>query len=175
MEIVRPAALAVASPQAIEVRLVGIRYAARDTHLFDLARADGGVMPTAEPGAHVDLRLPNGVIRQYSLTRCEPAPTSYTLGIKRDEGGRGGSRLIFDAVRVGHLLTISAPRNNFPLVEAGHVMLFRRRHWRHPDPVDGPAAGLAKTLIRVALLRPIARGHGVRRRTCRHAKRAFAL
>jgi tetrachlorobenzoquinone reductase len=123
MEIVRPAALAAASTSTIDVRIVGIRFAARDTHLFDLSRLDGGVLPTAEPGAHVDLHLPNGLVRQYSLTRCDPAPASYTLGIKRDEAGRGGSRLIFDTLRVGQSLTISPPRNDFPLVEnAGHVV-----------------------------------------------------
>jgi len=123
MEIARPAALA--GVANIEVRLVGIRYAARDTHLFELARPGGEVLPAAEPGAHVDLHLPTGVFRQYSLTRCDPSPKTYTLGIKRDEAGRGGSRLIFDAFRVGQLLTISAPRNNFPLVDQSeHVVLF---------------------------------------------------
>jgi ferredoxin-NADP reductase len=117
MEAVRPAALANALPSTMEVRLAGIRYAARDTHLFELERPDRGPLCAAEPGAHIDLHLPNGEIRQYSLTRCEPAPTSYTVGIKRDAAGRGGSRLIFDTLRVGQLLTISAPRNNFRLVE----------------------------------------------------------
>jgi tetrachlorobenzoquinone reductase len=125
MQLERPAALtAVAAPQ-IDVRLVGIRYAARDTHLFELERPDGGKLPAAQLGAHIDLSLPNGLIRQYSLTRCEPAARSYTLGIKRDETGRGGSRLIFDTLRVGQFLRISAPRNNFPLVKhAEHVVLF---------------------------------------------------
>ena len=108
----------------IDVRLIGIRCAARDIHLFELARPDGGTLPAAEPGAHVDLLLPNGLIRQYSLTRPDPAPTSYVLGIKRDAAGRGGSRTIFDALKVGQLLTISAPRNNFTLVEeAAHTVL----------------------------------------------------
>jgi tetrachlorobenzoquinone reductase len=124
MEITRSAALTAVATGNIPVRLVGIRYAARDTHLFQLARPDGGALPAAEPGAHIDLHLPGGMIRQYSLTRCAPAPTSYTLGIKRDAAGRGGSRLIFDTLKVGQLLTISAPRNNFPLIEdAAHVVL----------------------------------------------------
>ena len=124
MEVIRPAALTGVATGNIEVRLVAIRYAARDTHLFELARPGGGVLPAAEAGAHVDLCLPDGSIRQYSLTRCDPAPASYTLGIKRDAAGRGGSRLILDTFKVGQLLTISAPRNNFALVEnAAHVML----------------------------------------------------
>jgi ferredoxin-NADP reductase len=43
----------------IDVQFVGIRYAARDTHVFEFARPDRGVLPVAEPGAHVDLHLPN--------------------------------------------------------------------------------------------------------------------
>jgi ferredoxin-NADP reductase len=124
MEIIRPAALTGVATGNIEVRLVGIRYAARDIHFFELARPDGGVLPAGEPGAHVDLHLSDGSIRQYSLTRSDPAPASYTLGVKRDAAGRGGSRLIFDTLKVGQLMTISAPRNNFALVEnAAHVVL----------------------------------------------------
>lgn len=109
----------------IVVRLIKIEYAARNIHLFELARPDGGPLPPADPGSHIDLHLPNGMTRQYSLTRCEPAPTSYVVGIKRDEAGRGGSRVIFDDLRVAQTLLISAPRNNFPLVEqAAHIVLF---------------------------------------------------
>jgi len=108
----------------IEVRLNAIRYAARDTNLYELARTDGAPLPAAEPGAHVDLHLPNGIVRQYSLTIADPAPTSYILGIKRDAASRGASKYIFEELRVGQLITISAPRNNFGLVEdASHVVL----------------------------------------------------
>ncbi|MBV9632082.1 MAG: oxidoreductase [Xanthobacteraceae bacterium] len=81
-------------------------------------------MPPADPGAHVDLHLPNGMMRQYSLTTPDRAPKSYILGIKRDANSRGGSKYIFDTLKVGHTLRISSPRNNFALVEnADHVVL----------------------------------------------------
>jgi ferredoxin-NADP reductase len=114
-----------AQPDLIDVRVNAIRYAARDTHLYELARPDGGTLPACEPGAHIDLHLPNGLIRQYSLINPEREPKSYTLGIKRDPASRGGSRYIHDELRVGRTLKISAPRNNFALKEdAAHVVLF---------------------------------------------------
>src|SRR5262245_54579808 len=112
------------NPSLIEVRLTAIRPAARDINLYEFRPADGGLLPAAEPGAHVDLHLPNGLVRQYSLTVPDPAPQSYVLGIKRDAASRGGSRYIFEALHVGQLLRLSPPRNNFSLLEnAAHVVL----------------------------------------------------
>lgn len=99
----------------IEVRVTAIRYAARDTHLFEFRRADGGVLPAAEAGAHIDVHLGKTMIRQYSLTAAEPSPTRYVIGVKREEKGRGGSRFMHETLRVGTLLKVSPPRNNFPL------------------------------------------------------------
>jgi ferredoxin-NADP reductase len=108
----------------LDVRLIAIRYEARDIHLFEFAPMNGGVLPAAEPGAHVDIHLPNGIARSYSLTTPSSEPRSYTVGIKRDAQSRGGSKYIFDAMKVGQTLKISEPRNNFKLVEtAGHVVL----------------------------------------------------
>src|SRR6202040_1685898 len=108
----------------IDMRVTAIRYAARDTHLYEFAPLDGKPLPAYEPGAHIDLHLPNGLIRQYSLIRAEPDPSSYSVSVKRDPASRGGSRYVHDELRVGRTLRISAPRNNFPLVEnAAHVIL----------------------------------------------------
>ncbi|MEA2902805.1 MAG: tetrachlorobenzoquinone reductase [Alphaproteobacteria bacterium] len=108
----------------IEVRLSAIRYAARDTNLYEFRRPDGKPLPAYEPGAHVDMHLPNGLLRNYSLIVARPEPGVYTFGIKRDPASRGGSRYVHDELRVGKTLKISAPRNNFPLKEdAGHTIL----------------------------------------------------
>ena len=74
-------------------------------------------LPPYKPGAHIDIHLPNGLIRQFSLLNPNDNPESYVVAIKLDPASRGGSRYIFDELRVGHTLKISAPRNNFPLVE----------------------------------------------------------
>jgi ferredoxin-NADP reductase len=108
----------------IDVRLTAIRYAARDTHLYEFSRLDGQPLPAYAPGAHIDLHLPNGLVRQYSLIEAEPDPLRYTVSVKRDPASRGGSRFVHDELRVGRTLKISPPRNNFPLVEdAPHVLL----------------------------------------------------
>jgi tetrachlorobenzoquinone reductase len=101
----------------IEVRLSAIRYAARDTNIYELRRPDGAPLPAYTPGSHVDLHLPNGLIRNYSLLMSRPDPATYTFGIKRDPASRGGSRYIHDELKVGTTLTISPPSNNFPLAE----------------------------------------------------------
>jgi tetrachlorobenzoquinone reductase len=118
------AAAAPAADALIEVRLTAIRYAARGINLYEFRRPDGQPLPAYAPGAHVDLHLPNGLLRNYSLTVARPEPGTYTFGIKRDEGSRGGSRAIHDELKVGGTVKISAPRNNFPLDEsARHSIL----------------------------------------------------
>jgi ferredoxin-NADP reductase len=108
----------------IEVRLTAIRYVARDTCLFEFQTLDGSPLPAYEPGAHIDLHLPSGLLRNYSLTTAQPEPSTYTVGIKRDPASRGGSRFIHDELRVGTTLKIGGPRNNFRLREdAAHTVL----------------------------------------------------
>jgi tetrachlorobenzoquinone reductase len=109
----------------IDARLSKIEDVARDTKLYTFERIDGGKLPGYKPGAHIDLHLPNGLLRQFSLTVPADNPDSYTVGVKRDENSRGGSRYIIEQMKVGDQIKISAPRNNFPLVEdAAHVVLF---------------------------------------------------
>jgi tetrachlorobenzoquinone reductase len=113
-----------ASGALIEVRLTAIRYAARDTNIFEFRRPDGQPLPPYEPGAHVDVHLPSGHSRSYSLIVARPEPDTYTFAIKRDPASRGGSRYIHDELRVGRTIKISLPRNNFPLKEdAPHTIL----------------------------------------------------
>ena len=109
----------------IRVRLSAIQYAARDTHLYEFTRLDGAPLPDVEPGAHIGLHLPNGMMRQYSLVYSGAAPSRYVVGIKRDANSRGGSRYIHESLRVGTEIDIDAPRNNFPLnAEASHSVFF---------------------------------------------------
>ena len=108
----------------VDARLTNIEDVARDTKLYTFQRADGGKLAPYKPGAHIDLHLPNGLVRQFSLVAPNADPDSYVVGVKRDAASRGGSRYIIDEMRVGDQIKISAPRNNFPLVEnAEHVVL----------------------------------------------------
>ena len=108
----------------LTLRLDAIRYAAADTHLFEFAAADGAALPAYEPGAHIDLHMPGGILRQYSLARPYRADRGYLVGIKLDAATRGGSRFMLNQARVGESFQVSAPRNNFPLHEdAPHTVL----------------------------------------------------
>jgi ferredoxin-NADP reductase len=75
-------------------------------------------LPAWEPGAHVDLRLPDGKIRQYSLCGDPADRRTYEIAIKREDAGRGASRWAHEALSPGALAHVSAPRNNFRLQAA---------------------------------------------------------
>ena len=108
----------------IEVSVHAIRDAARDIRIYDLRGLDGAALPSAEPGAHIDVHLPGGLARQYSLLNSGPAPHRYLIGVKRQDAGRGGSRRLHDVFAPGATALISAPRNHFPLDEtAAHSVL----------------------------------------------------
>jgi ferredoxin-NADP reductase len=101
----------------LDMRLTAILYGGDGTNLFEFRTLDGSDVPPFTAGAHVDVNLPNGVIRQYSIASAQSDRTRYVLGVKREANGRGGSRVLHDEVRVGNVLKIGLPRNNFPLNE----------------------------------------------------------
>lgn len=88
--------------------------AAADVVGLELA-ALSGPLPTVQPGAHIDVHLGNGLVRQYSVTNGPGEQLSYVVGVKRDPQSRGGSALIHESLREGDVVAISEPRNNFPL------------------------------------------------------------
>jgi ferredoxin-NADP reductase len=85
-----------------------------------LARPHGEPLPSWEPGAHVRVRLPDGGERSYSLinTSLDPAattrPHAYRLGVRLEQPSQGGSKFMH-ALKVGDVVSVSTPRNNFPL------------------------------------------------------------
>lgn len=84
-------------------------------------RLEGRGLPAWQPGAHVDLVLPSGLVRQYSLCGDPADPTAYTVAtrlIEEERGGRGGSREVHEQLHAGAEIEIRGPRNRFPLVEA---------------------------------------------------------
>ncbi|MDG2428275.1 MAG: Rieske 2Fe-2S domain-containing protein [Acidimicrobiales bacterium] len=75
----------------------------------------GKPLPTPQPGAHIDVHLPNGLVRQYSLTNAPGQGSLYRLGVKLESDSRGGSSCLHETVKEGDVLAISEPRNNFSL------------------------------------------------------------
>lgn len=113
-----------AADAVVDMRLAAIRYGAEGTNFYELRPVSGEAVPPFTAGAHVDLYLPNGLIRQYSIASPQSETGHYALGIKREDPGRGGSRYVHDTLRVGAVLKVGRPRNHFPLVEDGSPAVF---------------------------------------------------
>jgi len=101
------------------------RDAGDDVACLTLKHDRRKVLPAWSAGAHVDLRLPDGKMRQYSLVGDPLEADRYVIAVKREESGRGGSLWIHDTLAPGAEVHVSAPRNNFPLSDSPgrHVMI----------------------------------------------------
>lgn len=75
-------------------------------------------LPAWTPGAHVDVVLPSGLVRQYSLCGSVDSAGEYTIAVLRQPDGRGGSDEMHQKVNVGTELAIVGPRNKFELAAA---------------------------------------------------------
>lgn len=101
----------------MQLRLKSLTWEAPDVLGLELVHPEGAALPPFTPGAHVELRLPDGGERQFSLCGDPADTTRYRLGIRAVEGGVV-TQAIHRRLRPGELLGVSAPRNNFPLVPA---------------------------------------------------------
>lgn len=108
----------------LKVRVLRRQAETQDIEVFELGAAGGEPLPAFEAGAHIDVRTPAGVLRQYSLCGPPGGGAAYRIAVLREASGRGGSRAMHDQATAGTLLTIGAPRNAFRLVEdATHSIL----------------------------------------------------
>jgi nitrite reductase/ring-hydroxylating ferredoxin subunit len=98
----------------ISVRVAARIPVASDVVAFRLAPLKGD-LPAFQPGAHLDVHLPNGLVRQYSITNGPDDTAAYVIGVKREPAGKGGSACLHETVREGDVLAVSPPLNNFPL------------------------------------------------------------
>lgn len=108
-------------PDIVEVRRTldvvvdEIRQEADGVRSFRLVAADGSELPGWHPGAHIDVELPSGRMRQYSLTGSPREPDHYRIAVREIADGGGGS-LEMHALEVGQALTLRGPRNAFPFI-----------------------------------------------------------
>lgn len=108
----------------LKTRIHRIEYAAQDVRIFELRSPAGAALPAFSAGAHIDLHIPGGISRSYSLLNHSRERHRYLVGIQREPMSRGGSAWMHDSARVGGLVEISAPRNHFAMVEdAPHSVL----------------------------------------------------
>ena len=108
----------------MQVRVKRISYEAENINSYELVTATGGDLAPFAAGSHIDLHLPNGMIRSYSLVNDQRERSRYVIAVNKDAVGRGGSRFIHDTIRAGDIIQISRPRNSFALQEdASHSIL----------------------------------------------------
>lgn len=109
----------------IDVLVTSKKAVTDDICIFELASLDGAALPPFSAGAHIDVNLPNGIIRQYSLCNHSDENHRYQIGVLKDPASRGGSLAMHQQVDEGDFLQISEPRNHFPLAhDAKHSILF---------------------------------------------------
>lgn len=93
---------------------------AEDVVLISLARADGGRLPNWTPGAHIDLILPSGATRQYSLCGDRWGAHTYQIAVQKEDDSRGGSAEVHSTMHPGTTAQFGGPRNNFRMGPAEH-------------------------------------------------------
>ena len=103
------------STATLSVRVARKAQETSDICTFELVSTDGKPLPPFSAGSHVDVALPNGLTRQYSLCNDPKESHRYLIGVLRDPASRGGSQAMHEGVQEGQLLQISTPKNHFPL------------------------------------------------------------
>ncbi|MFO7747679.1 MAG: PDR/VanB family oxidoreductase [Orrella sp.] len=104
-----------AADTPIDLLVRTIRLEAQNILSFELVHPGGEDLPIVEAGAHVDVHLPGGLVRSYSLAGDPQDRKRWVLGVLRETNGTGGSRAMHERVRVGGTLRVGAPRNEFAL------------------------------------------------------------
>ncbi|WP_028047228.1 PDR/VanB family oxidoreductase [Cellulomonas sp. URHE0023] len=85
---------------------------------LDLAPTNGRPLPAWTPGSHVDLLLPGGWERQYSLCGDPADRMTYRVAVLLSQDGAGGSAVVHDTLAVGDTLRLRGPRNHFAFTPA---------------------------------------------------------
>lgn len=112
-------------PHRLDLDIVAVAPEAEDILSFELALPNGACLPPFAAGAHIDIHLAGGLVRQYSLCNAPSERRRYVIAVLKEPAGRGGS-LAMHHLKPGDRVAVLGPRNNFPLAgrEADfHLML----------------------------------------------------
>ncbi len=109
----------------IPLRIAASANAASGIRLFELRAPGGPALPEFSAGSHLSLRVPNGMVRKYSLCNDPAERDRYVIAVLREPKGRGGSVSFVDQAKDGDEIMTAAPRNDFPLVAspAGYTFI----------------------------------------------------
>jgi ferredoxin-NADP reductase len=108
----------------LKLRVKSATWEAPSVVSYDLRPLEEGALPGFTAGAHIDLTLPNGLIRSYSLVNPQSERHRYVIAVQRDRASRGGSKWVHDNFRPGDIVAVNGPRNNFALNELAQDSLF---------------------------------------------------
>lgn len=109
--------------ERFEVTVTCLRQEADGVISLELTAEEGVQLPQWSAGAHVDLLLPSGLVRQYSLCGDPEDRRRLRIAVLLEASGRGGSREVHGALRLGQRLGIRGPRNAFPLGEGPYLFV----------------------------------------------------
>jgi vanillate O-demethylase ferredoxin subunit len=109
----------------LTVRVARKTVEAVDICTFELVAADGTTLPSFSAGSHVDVQVPGGLTRQYSLCNDPSESHRYLIGVLKDPATRGGSKAMHEQLAEGDTLSISVPKNHFALAHEAkrHLLL----------------------------------------------------
>jgi ferredoxin-NADP reductase len=107
----------------MELRVRHVKWEAEGVHSLTFVDPAGKELPPWTPGAHLEIELPSGLVRQYSLCGDPNDSCRYKVAVLRDPVGRGGSAEIHDTVLTGRVLKVRGPRNRFELAYAANYIL----------------------------------------------------
>ncbi|QZY48910.1 PDR/VanB family oxidoreductase [Mycolicibacterium austroafricanum] len=106
----------------LALQVVSAEVIAEGVRRLVLRKPDGARLPDWAPGAHIDLFLPGDRIRQYSLCGDRWDAHTYQVAVLREPDGRGGSAYVHDHLKVGDVVGVGGPRNNFAMAPAEHYL-----------------------------------------------------
>lgn len=107
----------------LELFVRQVRYEGRNIQSYELVDPEGAELPPFTAGAHIDVHLANGVIRQYSLCNSPADRHRYVIAVLRDEKGRGGSKAVHEQLQVQGRVRVSVPRNNFEIAQGARKVI----------------------------------------------------
>ncbi|SEM42776.1 Predicted metal-dependent hydrolase [Streptacidiphilus jiangxiensis] len=113
-----------AATRPLQLVVAERREAAQGVAELVLSSTDGAPLPTWEPGAHLDLLLPSGLVRQYSLCGDPADRDTYRIGVRLTEDTRGGSKEVHETLTAGASVSAHRPRNRFPLAPGAGPRFF---------------------------------------------------
>lgn len=104
--------------ERFRVKVTDVFPSGEGIKVFRLESEGTEKLPGFTPGAHIDVEIREGLVRQYSLCGSCDGPDSYLIAVKEAEDSRGGSTLLHAGVTAGGTLRIGSPRNHFALSES---------------------------------------------------------